>query len=100
MSRSLHVRSLRPKEIRQLVTLVEEPLESAVQRRAQAILLHNDGMSATEIAATLKVHVNTIYTDLHAFDAEGLPAIYQTCSPGAPSQLTDWQRAEICRIAD
>lgn len=100
MSRSLHVRTLCPKEIRQLVELVEEPLESARQRRAQAILLHHEGMSATEIAATLQVHVNTIYTDLHAFDAEGVAAVYQSRSPGAPSHLTDWQTVEICHIAD
>lgn len=100
MSRSLNVRKPRPREIRQLLELVEEPLESAMQRRAQALLLHNDGMSATEIAATLRVHVNTIYADLHAFDAEGVGAVYQTRSPGAPSHLTCWQTAEIGRIAD
>ncbi len=57
-------------------------------------------MSATEIAATLEVHVNTIYADLHAFDAEGLAGVYQIRSPGAPSHLTSCQKAEICRIAD
>ena len=100
MSRSLKVRKPRPREIRQLLEFVEEPLESASQRRAQAILLYNDGMSATEIAATLQVHVNTIYADLHAFDAQGLAVLYQIRSPGAPSHLTPRQRAEICRIAD
>lgn len=100
MSRSLNVRKPNPREIRQLLEFVEEPLESVLQRRAQAILLHNDGMSATEIAATLQVHVNTIYAELHAFEAEGLAAVYQIRSPGAPSQLTFRQRAELCRIAD
>jgi len=100
MSRSLNVRKPHPGEMRQLLELVEEPLESVTQRRAQAILLHNDGMSATEIAATLKVHVNTIYADLHAFDAEGVAAVHQTRLPGAPCQLTSFQTAEICRIAE
>lgn len=100
MSRSLNVRKPRSREIGQLLELIEEPLESAMQRRAQALLLHNDGMSAIEIAATLQVHVNTIYADLHAFDAEGVVAVYQRRSPGAPSQLTCWQTAAICRIAD
>lgn len=100
MSRSLHVRKLCPRAMRQLFALVEEPLESATQRRAQAILLHHDGMSALEIAATLQVHVNTIYTDLHAFDAQGVAAVYQSRSPGAPAHLTDGQTTEICRIAD
>ena len=73
MSRSLKVRKPRPAEIRQLLAFVEEPLERPSQRRAQAILLHNDGMSATEIATPLQVHVNTIYADLHAFDQHGQP---------------------------
>ncbi len=100
MSRSLNVRQPRPGEMRQLLELVEEPIESATQRRAQAILLHHDGMSAVEIAATLQVHVNTIYADLHTFEAKGLAAVYQSRVPGTPSQLTPFQRAEICRIAE
>jgi transposase len=100
MSRSLKVRKPRPAEIGQLLPLVEEPLETPSQRRAQAILLHNDGMNATEIAATLEVHVNTIYADLHAFDQQGIAAIHQIRTPGAPAQLTEEQKAEICRIAD
>ena len=100
MSRSLKVRKPRSREIHQLLEFVEEPLESAMQRRAQAILLHNDEMCATEIATTLQVHVNTIYADLHAFGAQGVAAVKQSRSPGAPSHLTSRQRAEICRIAD
>lgn len=100
MSRSLKIRSPRPGEIRQLLELVEEPLECPPQRRAQALLLHHEGMSATDIAASLEVHVNTIYADLHAFDRHGLAAVHQVRSPGAPAQLMAWQRAEICRIAD
>jgi len=100
MSRSLTVRKPAPREVRQLLELVEEPLESVPQRRAQAILLHNDEMSAVEIAATLQVHVNTIYADLHAFDAKGVDAVYQIHSPGAPPQLSASQKAAICRIAD
>ncbi|MBI4445754.1 MAG: helix-turn-helix domain-containing protein [Acidobacteria bacterium] len=100
MSRSLNVRQPRPREIRQLLEFVEEPLESATQRRAQAILLHHEGMNATEIAATLQVHVNTIYTDLHAFDADGIRAVSQSRAPGVPAQLTGGQTAELCRIAD
>jgi transposase len=71
-----------------------------MQRRDQALLLHNEGMSATEMAATLQVHVNTIYADLHTFDAEGVRAVYQSRSPGAPAQLTGGQTAAICGIAD
>jgi len=100
MSRSLKVRKPHPAEIRHLLPLIEEPLETPSQRRAQAILLHNDDMNATEIAATLEVHVNTIYADLHAFDQQGVAAVHQLGMPGAPAQLTEKQKVEICRIAD
>ena len=100
MSRSLKIRPPRPGAIRQLLALVEEPLEGSPQRRAQAILLHHEGMSATDIATTLEVHVNTIYADLHAFDRHGLATVHRVCSRGAPARLTPEQRAEICRIAD
>lgn len=100
MSRSVEIRSPRPGEIRHLLTLVEEPLEDPPQRRAQALLLHPEGMSASDIATTLEVHVNTIRADLHAFDRHGLAAVHQVRPRGAPAQLSAWQRAEICRIAD
>jgi transposase len=57
-------------------------------------------MSASDIATTLEVHVNTICADLHAFDRQGLAAVHQVRSRGAPAQLTPQQRVEICRIAD
>jgi transposase len=100
MSRSLKIRQPRLREIRQLLALVEEPLEGPPPRRAQAILLHHEGVSATDIAATLEAHVNTIYADLHAFDQHGVAAVHQVRPPGVPPQLTPWQRAEIYRIAD
>lgn len=100
MSRALHVRKPRPTEIRQLLRFVDEPLERPPQRRAQAILLQNEGMSATEIATTLQVHVNTIYTDLRAFARHGVAAVQQSRTPGARPHLSAQQRAAICRIAD
>lgn len=71
MARPLKLRKPRAAEIRRLLLWVEEPLETAQQRRAQAILLYNEGMNATEIAQTLEVHPNTIYADLQAFNQRG-----------------------------
>ena len=68
--------------------VLDEPLESLPQRRAQAILLYNDGLSATEIAHTLERHVNTIYAYLTAFDQHGLPGVYQEGKRGAPARLS------------
>lgn len=100
MSRSLRIRKPRPSEIRRLLGLLDEPLESLPQRHAQAILLYNDGMSATEIAHTLERHVNTIYAYLTAFDQHGLPGVYQEGKRGAPARLSPAQCRTICRIAD
>ena len=80
--------------------MLDEPLESLPQRRAQAILLYNDGMSATEIAHTLERHVNTIYAYLTAFDQHGLPGVCQQGKRGAPARLSPAQCRTICRIAD
>lgn len=100
MSRSLRIRKPRPSEVRQLLQLLDEPLESLPQRRAQAILLYNDGLSATEIAHTLERHVNTIYAYLTAFDQHGLAGVSQEGKRGAPARLSPAQGRTICRIAD
>ena len=100
MSRSLRIRKPRPAEVGQLLQLLDEPLESLPQRRAQAILLYNDGLSATEIAHTLERHVNTIYAYLTAFDQHGLPGVYQAGKRGAPARLSLAQCRTIYRIAD
>ena len=100
MARSLKVRKPNAAEIRRLMQWIEEPLETPQQRRAQAILLYNDGMYATEIARTLQVHVNTIYKDLHAFDQHGGASVEQVHTRGAKSRLTPAQKSEICRLAE
>ena len=100
MSRYLRIRKPSPAEIRQLLKLLDEPLESLPQRRAQAILLYNDCMNATEIAHTLERHVNTIYAYLTAFDQHGPPGVYQAGKREAPTRLSPAQGRTICRIAD
>ena len=100
MARPLKLRKPRAAEIGRLLLWVEEPLETAQQRRAQAILLYNEGMNATEIAQTLEVHPNTIYADLHAFNQWGLASIEQSTQRGRPVRLTAEQKAAICRLAE
>jgi len=100
MSRTLKVRQPHPTEIRRLLHWIEEPLDTPQQRRAQAILLYHDGMSATEIALSLQAHVNTILADLHAFDQQGLASVTQIRSRGVSPRLTPAQKAAICRLAD
>jgi transposase len=100
MSRPSNMGHLYRAEIHQLLQLLDEAVEGPQQRRAHAILLHHEGMPATEIAATLGVHVNTIYTDWHAFAQQGLRAVQQVGRRGAPGRLTVEQTAGICRLAD
>jgi transposase len=98
MPRSLQVRVPNPAEIRQLCALMEVAPRSRSGRRAHALLLYATGMEAVEIARVLAVHPNTIYTDLHAFDRQGLYALQPPS--GSTASLTPAQIREICRIAD
>lgn len=100
MARHLKVRKPLTAEIRRLLQWIEEPLEVPQQRRAQAILLYHEGMNATEIAATLGVHPNTVYADLHSFDQHRLASVEQVQRRGIATRLTPEQRAHICRLAD
>ncbi len=100
MSRPLSVRRPRVVQIRRLHHLLEGELRGWQRRRAETILLSAAGLHATEIAAFLEVHVHTVYSDLHAFEREGLRAVHPRRRQGAPPQLTTEQRAEICRLAE
>lgn len=101
MSRSLTVRKPRMAEVRRLYQLLEEEsLTPQQHRRAEAVLSYAHGLDAIDIAASLGVHANTIYIDLHAFDQRGLKAVEQSRPRGAPAHLTPHKEAEICRLAD
>ena len=100
MSRPLSVPRPRVVEVRRLHQLLEGELRGWQRRRAETILLYAAGLNATEIAAFLEVPVHTVYSDLHAFQREGLMAVHPCRRQGAPPQLTAEQRAEICRLAE
>ena len=100
MTRSLKIRKPTSYERRRLQAVVEATANKQVRRRAEAILFYAAGLNAVEIAAALKVHPNTIYTDLHAFDQQGLASLRPLSRGGAPSRITPEQRAEILRLAD
>jgi transposase len=100
MPRPLSVRRPRVVEVRRLEHLLEGVLRGWQRRRAEAILLYAAGLNATEIAAFLKVHVHTVYADLHAFHREGLRAVRPCRRQGAPARLTAAQRDEIGRLAE
>jgi transposase len=99
MSKSLSIRKLHTREARQLNSLLDE-LDRSKRRRAEAILLFDAGLNAVAIAQALGVHLNTIYADLHAFDASGLDCFEQLHKAGAPAHIIADQRAEIIRLVE
>jgi|SRR5437667_7610876 len=100
MGRSLKIRKPRKKEMRKLHQLLEEELSSWQRRRSEAILLFAGGLTAIEIAQLLEAHVNTIYSDLQAFDQEGLDSIEKPRSVGMPVRITNERVAEIIKLAE
>jgi transposase len=100
MSRSLTVRRPTAAEVRKASMLNCSSQTPQQRRRADAIVLYSAGLSALEIAQGLGVHLNTIYSDLRAFDREGLAAITRQRKRGAPKRLGAEQEAEICHLAE
>jgi transposase len=94
------VRKPRAAEIRQLHAAQEHDLTARQRRRAEVLMLYAAGMEAATIAQALDSHVNTIYSDLRAFERDGVDCIRQRLRGGAPARLTEIQRADILRLAD
>src|SRR4051812_37942592 len=99
MARSLNIRKPRDSQIRKLEQMLTEDLHPKQRRRAQAILLHGEGLSGVDIAAALRVNPLTIYKDLRAFNSLGLAALKPPPRGGACKQVDMAQEAEIFRIA-
>lgn len=100
MARTLTIRKPRSAEVRQLDNLLEISLTARQRRRAESILLYAAGLTVPEITTVLNAHPDTIYTDLHTFAQDGVEAVKQFDSRGAPQRITEDQRAEILRLAE
>ena len=100
MPRSLKTRKPRTGEVRQLHFMLEDELTARQRRRAEAIVLHAADLEAAEIARALEVHVNTVYSDLHAFAHFGVASVRQHLRGGAPVRIWPQQTAEILRLAE
>jgi transposase len=100
MPRSLIIRKPTASEVRQVSKLLSTTDDLQQQRRADTILLYAAGLNASEVAAALEVHVNTVYADLHAFDKHGL-ACLKLCQPrGAPARISSKLLAAIQHLAE
>ena len=100
MPRSLKTRKLRTVEVRQLHSMLEDELTARQRRRAEAIVLHAAGLEAAEIARALEVHVNTVYSDLRAFERFGVASVRQRLRGGAPVHILPQQIAAIMHLAE
>lgn len=99
MSRPLTTRKPSATELRRVHRWLEQPLQAWQRRRAEALLLHAAGHSASAMAQLLQVHVNTIYADLRDFAEHGLACLSRRRSAGAPPRLSQGQIATIWRLA-
>lgn len=100
MPRSLTIRRPRTSEIHQLLAALEQDLNVRQRRRAEVLVLYAAGLEALDIAQALEVHVNTVYSDLRAFEYDSLDCLRQRLYGGAPARLTEAQRGEILKLAE
>jgi transposase len=99
MSRPLNVRRPSANEIRRVHRWLEGPLLPWQRRRAEVLLLHAAGQSASAMAQLLQVHVNTVYADLRGFAQDGLSFLRRRGRVGAPPRLSQGQIDTIWRLA-
>ena len=100
MSRPLSVRKPTARELGRVHRWLEGPLQPWQRRRAEVLLLHAAGLSATAMAQLLQVHVNTVYADLRDFDQHGLSSLRRPRRVGAPPRLDPGQIETIWHLAN
>jgi transposase len=101
MGRSLKTRKPKMIDVRRLLTaLEEEDLRPRQKRRAEALLLYAEGMSAIDIARALGANINTVYADLQAFDRHSIACIHPRIGGGAPRRISNEQIAAILALAE
>ena len=89
MSEPLFVRSLTPRERKELTRLVRVGLGARVVRRAQMIRLSGQGKSATEIAALWGVSRPGVRKIINRFNREGIPGLADRPRRGRPRKTDD-----------
>ena len=100
MSRVMNVRTPTEAEIREVSTMISTIDNPRALRRANIILLLGAGLSAADMARSLGVHINTVYSDIHAFAETGIAAAACADKRGAPRRLSAEVEAEIQRLVE
>ena len=64
------------------------------------LVFYAAGLEGVDIARALDIHVNTVYSDVRAFERYGVDCIHHRLRGGAPVRIAEAQRAEILRLAE
>lgn len=99
--RRTYVVSLRADEQKRLESLVSKGRESArIIRRAHTLLQASEGRLNREIAASLRVCVQTVLNTTKAYATHGLDAaLHEAPRPGAARKLDGRQEAHLIALA-
>jgi hypothetical protein len=96
----LTVRKSGRTEIDYLNTMLEEELTARQRRRTEVLVLYAAGLEGVDIALALDIHMNTVYSDVRAFERYGVDCIHHRLRGGAPIRIAEAQCAEIVRLAE
>lgn len=89
------VPTLTEKEIKELATQYKNGTKHHFRIRCQGILLSNEGLSVSEIAARLSKDVDTIYSWIHRYTTGGLDALKNRKGQGQKATLGNLTKDQI-----
>lgn len=95
--------SLRGRQVHRVHRLKREAERDGayrVAKRLHAVLLSGDGMTAPQIASTLKVHRSNVSLWLRHWQAHGLDGLLEGHREGRPQFLNGKQRGQLADIVD
>ena len=95
----LYVRSLTPSEGKKIQLLLRRSKNRTAVRRAQVVLLSEQGMRVQEIASTTYLHEEYVRRLLRRFNDEGLKLFEERPGRGRPLEFSEETKAEIAEIA-
>lgn len=95
----LYVRSLTRAEGKKIQSLLRRSKNRTVVRRAQVVLLSEQGMRAQQIATTTYLNEEYVRRLLRRFNEEGLKLFNERPGRGRPAEFSEETKAEIAEIA-
>ena len=95
----LYVRDLTEKEGEKLQQILRKSTNRTSIRRAQVILMSEQGYKAKEIAESTYLHVVYVRELIRRFNKEGLELLKEKKRPGAPVTFIEEIKAEIVEHA-